>query len=113
MIHLVFADRLVSTSDSRNQGLLVVWVEENQQWEQVCRSNFSAPDAACRQLGFPEGGQLVPAGLKPDTYFSTGSLRFQCSGVDGEILSDCTTYFDNFCSYDQTVWLSCEYGQDK
>lgn len=110
MICLVFADRLVSASDSRNRGLLVVWVEENQQWEQVCRSNFSAPDAACRQLGFPEGGQLVPAGIQPEAHFSTGSLRFQCSGVDGERLESCTTFSDVFCTDDQTVWLSCGEG---
>ncbi|XP_076470772.1 uncharacterized protein LOC143300741 isoform X2 [Babylonia areolata] len=102
--------RLFSTHKDSSEGLLLVWNQGETAWEQVCRSGFSGTEAnaACRQLGFPEGGWLVGDSPNPDLYYSMGDRRFQCSGAPGETLSTCSTNTTTCSNEYEAVWLKCE-----
>lgn len=107
----LFADRLESSSRSRNQGLLLVWIQDKQQWDQVCRTNFTEMEAnaACRQLGLSDSGHVLPAGtLPPNAYYSTAGIRYQCSRSNTDTLDECTIVQDTYCMEDVPVWLSCD-----
>ncbi|XP_076439576.1 uncharacterized protein LOC143279415 [Babylonia areolata] len=103
--------QLISSSKDRSEGLLVVWNQGNSAWEQVCRSGFSsaAANAACRQLGFSEGGKLTTQGtLDTWFYYNTGSVQYHCSGAAGETLSTCSTTTTTSCYEATAVWLKCQ-----
>ncbi|KAK7109556.1 hypothetical protein V1264_013581 [Littorina saxatilis] len=103
--------RLESSSHSRNQGLLLVWIQDKQQWDQVCRTNFTEMEAnaACRQLGLSDSGHVLPAGtLPPNAYYSTAGIRYQCSRSNTDTLDECTIVQDTYCMEDVPVWLSCD-----
>ncbi|KAL8578639.1 hypothetical protein ACOMHN_007097 [Nucella lapillus] len=101
--------RLLSSSITKFQGLLLVWNEEKKAWEQVCSANFTSKEAnaACRQLGYPRGGQLTSEGPKPAMTYNLGVRQFQCSGTAGETLSSCSTT-DALCDEYKVVWLKCQ-----